>query len=113
MSSGTMQDQRGSTMNSVHDEIGEDTREEFVSHIKHMTGCASNVPRKLHGFRNFFVAETGSDDCTTLLIMASYGLVRIGSTTYDNRTTLFHATEKGCRFAGLSGPATRQAMDGR
>ena len=100
-------------MSSVHNEIGEDTREEFIRHIKHMTGSGSDVPRRLHGFKNYCVVETGSEDCTTLLIMASYGLVRIVDKRYQTANTLFQATEKGCKFAGLSGPATRQAMDGR
>lgn len=113
MSSGTMQDQRGSTMSSVHDEIGEDTKAMFVSHIKHMTGCASNVPRKHYGFRNYFVAEINSDDYATLLVMAGHGFVRLGRTMNNERDQVFHATEKGCRFAGLGNRATRQATDGR
>lgn len=79
-----------------------------VSKLRHMLGMRSHIARRSWGYRNHYAP--GPDDVSAMERLVSAGLVARGR-PYQG-AHFYHATEAGCRAAGLSKAATRRALEG-
>lgn len=77
-----------------------------IDKLRHMVGFDE---KKNRGYRNRFCATVGSPDWETMKSMEGEGWVTQGQTLNGNMV-MFHATEKGCRKAGLSRSETSRAL---
>lgn len=65
--------------------------------LRHMLGIGSHIKKRQWGYRNHFAP--GGADIQSMERLESAGLVRKGR-PYEE-TYYYHATEAGCRAAGL------------
>jgi hypothetical protein len=69
-----------------------------LDNLTHMLGAQSHIPKRDWGYRNFYAASLGDVPNMEKLIAA--GLVIKGRKYCDSH--YYHATEKGCKQAGLN-----------
>ena len=74
--------------------------------LHHMLGATLHHPKAHWGFRNQYLANRR--DLPALDRMVAAGFVRAGAALLDLR--YFHATQDGCKLAGLSASAMNRAM---
>ena len=74
--------------------------------LHHMLGATINHPRSHWGFRNEYLANRR--DLAALDRLVAAGFVRAGAALLDLR--YFHATQDGCKLAGLTSAAMNRAM---
>lgn len=77
--------------------------------IVHMTGSGEHIKKSAHGYRNHYCATVESQQYSNLMTMEEHGLVVGGVFLNQRQSRYFHATEKGCAFAGMSKVATKRA----
>jgi hypothetical protein len=74
--------------------------EKQLQQLKHMVGAAPEISRKNWGYRNHYCVRTGSEHEAEMMELVKLDLVEKGNEALTN--TYFHATELGCKAAGLS-----------
>lgn len=74
--------------------------------LHHMLGATSHHPQSHWGFRNQYLANRR--DLAALDRLVAAGFVHAGAALLDLR--YFHATQDGCKLAGLSAAAMNRAM---
>lgn len=74
--------------------------------LHHMLGATLHHPKAHWGFRNQYLANRR--DLAALDRLVAAGFVRAGASLLDLR--YFHATQDGCKLAGLSAAAMNRAM---
>lgn len=74
--------------------------------LHHMLGATSHHPQSRWGFRNQYLANRR--DVAALDRLVAAGFVRAGAALLDLR--YFHATQDGCKLAGLNYAAMNRAM---
>lgn len=74
--------------------------------LHHMLGATLHHPKAHWGFRNQYLANRRDLAALDRLVVA--GFVRAGSALLDLR--YFHATQDGCKLAGLNAAAMNRAM---
>jgi len=79
-----------------------------ISNLKHMLGIGRHIPKNDWGYRNHFLP--GGDDIASMERLLSAGYVWRGKPCAG--TFFYHATESGCKTAGLSEARTREALSG-
>jgi hypothetical protein len=79
--------------------------------LVHMLGAGSHIPKRQHGYRNYFCSSVGGKDYLVMLEMEVAGLVKYGKKINGSTCQYFYATEKGCEAIGLSKAAIRRAME--
>lgn len=78
--------------------------------LQHMLGATpGNYPKTKWGFRNYY-ATSGGPATEAMKRMEAQGLVRLGYTS-DCGMAYYHATEAGCRAAGLVGKQVKRALE--
>lgn len=78
-----------------------------MSNLRHMLGIGSHTEKRQWGNRNHFAP--GGADIQSMERLESAGLVCKGRPYAD--TYFYHATEAGCRAAGLKPYQIRKAME--
>jgi len=81
--------------------------EQDLNILQHMLGIREAFPRDIWGFRNYYAP--GPIDALSMERLQTAGLIRPGRPY--NETTYFHATEAGCKRAGLTEKQTKTALD--
>ncbi|RIJ84997.1 hypothetical protein RSP822_18185 [Ralstonia solanacearum] len=77
--------------------------------LQHMLGAMpGDYPKTKWGWRNYY-ATSGGPATEAMKRMEVRGLVRLGHTS-DGGMAYYHATEAGCRAAGLVGKQVRRAL---
>ena len=77
--------------------------------LHHMLGATSHRPQSQWGLRNEYVANR--EDLPALGRLVAAGFVRAGAALLDLR--YFHATQDGCKLAGLNYAAMTRAQGAR
>lgn len=77
--------------------------------LHHMLGAKSHHPQSHWGFRNQYLANRR--DLASLDRLVAAGFVRAGAALLDLR--FFHATQDGCKLAGLNYAAMARAQGAR
>jgi hypothetical protein len=67
-----------------------------------------HYPKTKWGWRNYY-ATTGGPAMEAMKRMEAQGLVKLGHTSNDGMA-YYHATEVGCRAAGLAGKQIKRAL---
>ncbi len=75
--------------------------------LRNMLGVGQDRPRRVWGYRNYYVAGKGSEPAMRRL--ESAGLVREIFSCGD--TTYFRATEEGCKAVGMNDAQVKRAME--
>ncbi|WP_425953020.1 hypothetical protein [Ralstonia pseudosolanacearum] len=77
--------------------------------LQHMLGAVpGEYPKTKWGWRNYY-ATSGGPATDAMKRMESQGLVRLGNVS-DGGMAYYHATEAGCRAAGLAGKQIKRAL---
>ena len=76
--------------------------------LQHMLGAVKQYPKSKWGWRNYFAAGSGQQHEAMQRLVAA-GLATTGRAA--NEMTYFHATNLGCRAAGLDGAGIKRAME--
>lgn len=79
-----------------------------VRKLEHMLGAGPSSPKRNWGYRNHY-ATSGGETMSAMRRMESMGLVAAGHRS--GRMTFFHATETGCREAGLDAKQIKRALE--
>lgn len=79
-----------------------------MNNLRHMLGVGSHIAKREWGYRNHFAP--GGDNIKSMERLETAGLVRRGRPYRE--THYYHATEKGCKAAGLNKKQTNNAMGG-
>jgi hypothetical protein len=87
----------------------EDLTDTDLHNLKHMLG-ANRKEKSKHGCRNFFAAANFGSQIESMTRLESYELVKKGRSTTCG-LTYYHATKKGCEYAGLYKAAIKRALD--
>jgi hypothetical protein len=74
----------------------------------HMLGAGPDNPKRNWGYRNHY-ATSGGETMQALRRMEGLGLVVVGHRS--GSMTFFHATEAGCREAGLDAKQIKRALE--
>lgn len=77
--------------------------------LRHTVGADRHVKKRDWGYRNRYAASSTSDVMKSLRWLESEGLMAQGEAT--SNLIFFHATEAGCRAAGLSKKQTARALE--
>lgn len=78
--------------------------------LQHMLGATpGHYPKTKWGFRNYY-ATSGGPATEAMKRMEVQGLVRLGYTS-ECGMAYYHATEAGCRAAGLVGKQIKRALE--
>lgn len=83
-----------------------------LENLRHMLGADAHRRKGVWGFRNHFAPS--QSDMPSMLRLQEAGLVRPGGPYADRAVkalTFFHATEAGCKAAGLSVARTKAALE--
>nr|WP_315249278.1 hypothetical protein [uncultured Duganella sp.] len=75
--------------------------------LRHMVGATPHHPRARWGFRNEYLVNRR--DVDAMMRLLNVGFVRGGSSLLQH-LMYFHATDLGCRVAGLDAKRTRVAL---
>lgn len=75
--------------------------------LRHMVGATDHHPCARWGFRNEYLVNRR--DVDAMMRMVGVGFVRTGSSLLQH-LMYFHATDLGCRVAGLDAKRTRVAL---
>lgn len=94
---------RDATRNAV------EVQPEWIDLLKHMLGAGQTIPKKRHGYRNYFCTTIASTNHDIMLAMKDAGLVSQGRAI--NGMRYFHATESGCKVIGLGKSAIKRAFE--
>jgi hypothetical protein len=78
--------------------------------LQHMLGVSGN-PKRQWGYRNHFCCEIGGKHEKQFAALEARGLARRGHMINQGRDVYFHATEAGCRAAGLNKKQTARALE--
>lgn len=84
--------------------------------VRHALGCWDGYGRRpVEGYRNHFVASTGSADDRAWQSIATRGLAVAGRFVLDQTggSTIYYVTREGARLAGLSEAAIVRACGTR
>lgn len=79
---------------------------EDLDNLRHMLGAKEHIKRRDWGYRNHFAPSAGNIQSMDRLEIA--GLVVKGGKYNDYH--MYHATEEGCKVAGLNKAQTKRAL---
>jgi hypothetical protein len=80
----------------------------FTEALTHMLGAGSHIPKRSHGYRNYYCANVGDPDMAD---MEKAGLVTAGCVINNGSQQYYSATLAGCQAIGLSKAAIKRAME--
>jgi hypothetical protein len=75
----------------------------------HMLGAGPDNLKRNWGYRNHYASGNGGDAYESMCRMERLGLVVAAQR--DGSMTFFHATEAGCREAGLDAKQIKRALE--
>jgi len=78
--------------------------------ILHATGTERSVPKSQRGYRNYYCADIGSLEFEDCCEMVRRGLMVAGRWINNRKDRVFHATRKGCEFAGIDHATIDEAV---
>lgn len=76
-----------------------------IDNLRHMVGAKPNIHKRDWGFRNYYNSSDTGPDVDSMKRLQAMGLVIPGQRNY------WHATEAGCKVAGLDAKQTRRALN--
>lgn len=79
---------------------------EDLGNLRHMLGIGQHIPKRQWGFRNYYASSVS--DMPSMMRLEAAGFIRRGQPYED--AYYFHATESGCRAAGLNAKQLQKAL---
>jgi hypothetical protein len=82
---------------------------EDMDKLRHMLGAIpGRYPKNKWGWRNYYCAGSADNEHMQRLVAAGY---TTQGHTQNNGSTYFHATEAGCKAAGLDRAGIKRAFE--
>ena len=77
--------------------------------LQHMLGAVQGKPKNRWGYRNYYCANSSGAAREAMQRLVDAGLAAAGHES--DTQAYFHATQLGCKAAGLDAPGIKRAME--